>query len=363
MNKKEQLIYSLKLIQNIFSKSLLKSNIQLEFKIKKSSTMKRKKSKFCDTKKTDKYYMIPFQTFFLIFLSIIVYIVLIQLISYNHVFTLSDLYFLLLNQRTYLIKHYNYLRTLICYYAYRNSLDRIKEIYNHLQKDLKEALKKNQEIFDEIYKSIRNLNKEEKDIFNKLMNEDICDYLDQFVMQYNINCDDFADGIAHYGIYSSSIYTFQLILYIEMDLEKLLYNLDEKGYQYDEIRYRSDQINILYPEDKNLWEEYESMNPFLILNSDNFHSLALLIQQLIQSVSSSLCDFYKNRIIEIVDSLKIKIIMSQILFDSLLIIACYFFLIPRIIKKNREIKEEKNMLNIIPKNELDQILYNEEIRI
>ena len=55
--------------------------------------------------------------------------------------------------------------------------------------------------------------------------------------------------------------------------------------------------------------------------------------------------------------------MSQILFDSLLIIACYFFLIPRIIKKNREIKEEKNMLNIIPKNELDQILYNEEIRI
>ena len=345
------------------SKSLLKSNIQLEFKIKKSSTMKRKKPRFCDTKKTDKYYMIPFQTFFLIFLSIIVYIVLIQLISYNHVFTLSDLYFLLLNQRTYLIKHYNYLRTLICYYAYRNSLDRIKEIYNHLQKDLKEALKKNQEIFDEIYKSIRNLNKEEKDIFNKLMNEDICDYLDQFVMQYNINCDDFADGIAHYGVYSSSIYTFQLILYIEMDFEKLLYNLDEKGYQYDEIRYRSDQINILYPEDKNLWEEYESMNPFLILNSDNFHSLALLIQQLIQSVSSSLCDFYKNRIIEIVDSLKIKIIMSQILFDSLLIIACYFFLIPRIIKKNREIKEEKNMLNIIPKNELDQILYNEEIRI
>ncbi len=148
-----------------------------------------------------------------------------------------------------------------------------------------------------------------------------------------------------------------------MDFEKLLYNLDEKGYQYDEIRYRSDQINILYPEDKNLWEEYESMNPFLILNSDNFHSLALLIQQLIQSVSSSLCDFYKNRIIEIVDSLKIKIIMSQILFDSLLVIACYFFLIPRIIKKNREIKEEKNMLNIIPKNELDQILYNEEIRI
>ena len=325
--------------------------------------MKRKKPKFCDTKKTDKYYMIPFQTFFLIFLSIIVYIVLIQLISYNHVFTLSDLYFLLLNQRTYLIKHYNYLRTLICYYAYRNSLDRIKKIYNHLQKDLKEALKKNQEIFDEIYKSIRNLNKEEKDIFNKLMNGDICDYFDKFVMQYNINCDDFADGIAHYGIYSSSIYTFQLILYIEMDFEKLLYNLDEKGYQYDEIRYRSDQINILYPEDKNLWEEYESMNPFLILNSDNFHSLALLIQQLIQSVSSSLCDFYKNRIIEIVDSLKIKIIMSQILFDSLLVIACYFFLIPRIIRKNREIKEEKNMLNIIPKNELDQILYNEEIRI
>ena len=48
---------------------------------------------------------------------------------------------------------------------------------------------------------------------------------------------------------------------------------------------------------------------------------------------------------------------------GLLIIAYYFFLIPRILRKNNEIKEEKNMLKIIPKNELEQILMKEDIRI
>ena len=148
-----------------------------------------------------------------------------------------------------------------------------------------------------------------------------------------------------------------------MDLENLLYNLDKKGYKYNEIIFRSDQINILYPEDKNLWEEYESMNPILILNSDNYKSLAFLIQQLIQIASSYLSDYLKNKMIKIVDDIKIRIIFSQASIYALLIIACYFFLIPRILRKNDEMKEEKNMLKIIPKNELEQILIREDIRI
>jgi hypothetical protein len=250
-----------------------------------------------------------------------------------------------------------------CYYAHRNSINWINKRYNHLQNNLKQALEENQEKFKEIYLSLKKLNKKEQNIFNDLLNNDICKYINNYTKIYNYTCDDFADGIAHYGIYSSSIYAFQLILYLETDLENILYNLDEKGYQYDEIRYRSDQINILYPEDKNLWKEYESMNPFLILNSDNYHFLALLIQQLIHIASSYLSNYLKNKMVTIVDDIEIKIIFCQVSFYVLLIIAYYFFFIPRILRKNNEIKEEKNMLKIIPKNELEQILMKEDIRI
>ena len=344
--------------------SLLKQkNIQMEFKIRKNTTIKKKISKFCDIKKTDKFYMISFQVFIIIFFVIIIYIIFIQLSSYKYVFDLSDLYFLILNQRTYLIKYYNYFQTISFYYAYRNSLERINKIYNNLRNDLQTALEQNQIKFNEINRFLKKIYKKDQKIFDELLNKDVCNYIKNFQDIYNIKCDDFADGIAHYGMYSSSIYAFQLILYLEMDLENLLYNLDKKGYKYNEIIFRSDQINILYPEDKNLWEEYESMNPILILNSDNYKSLAFLIQQLIQLASSYLSDYLKNKMIKIVDDIKIRIIFSQASIYALLIIACYFFLIPRILRKNDEMKEEKNMLKIIPKNELEQILIREDIRI
>ena len=346
------------------SNSLLKqNNIQIEFKIRKNTTMKKTKTKFCDIKKTDKFYMVSFQFFIIILFSIILYIIFIQLFSYRYVFDLSNLYFLILNQRTFLIKYYNYFQTMSCYYAHRNSINWINKRYNHLQNNLKQALEENQEKFKEINLSLKKLNKKEQNIFNDLLNNDICEYINNYTKIYNYTCDDFADGIAHYGIYSSSIYAFQLILYLETDLENILYNLDKKGYQYDEIRYRSDQINILYPEDKNLWEEYESMNPFLILNSNNYHFLALIIQQLIHFASSYLSNYLKKKMVTIVDDIEIKIIFCQVSFYVLLIIAYYFFLIPRILRKNNEIKEEKNMLKIIPKNELEQILMKEDIRI
>ena len=67
--------------------------------------------------------------------------------------------------------------------------------------------------------------------------------------------------------------------------------------------------------------------------------------------------------LNIVDYIKIRIIFCQFFFYFLLVVACYFFLIPRILKKNEEMMEERNMLNIIPKNELEQILIKEDIRI
>ena len=299
----------------------------------------------------------------MIFICIITYIIIIQENNYQYVFTLSELYFLILNQRTFLIKYYNYFLTISCYYAHKNTNIRIKTIYNHLQKELKIAIKTNQDMFNDIFTVFKKTKDKEKKIFNELMNEDICKYINDFSKIYNVTCDDFADGIAHYGIYSSSIYAFQLILYSFLKLDNLLNKLENKGYKFDEIFYKSDSINELYPNDTNLWNEYENMNPILLMNEDYFHYLSLLIQQLIQSASSYLSSFYTDKMNQLINYVKIRIIISQIIFNVLLVVVSYFFLIPRILKKNEEMKEEKNMLKIIPKNELKQILIKEDIRI
>jgi hypothetical protein len=195
------------------------------------------------------------------------------------------------------------------------------------------------------------------------MYDDICQYIGDYLTKNNISCDDFADGIGHYGIISSSIYALQLVLYIQIDLENILYKGDKKGFIYNEILYRSDIINDLYPNDTSLWDEYEKLNPFLLLNSEHYHSLMLLIEQLIQSASMYLTNFFKTKMIDILENITIQIIICQLSFLILLILTIYFFLFPRILRKNEEITEEKNMLKIIPNNELEQLLIKENIKI
>ena len=315
-------------------------------------------------KKIDKFYIISYSCFIIIILIILFYIIIIQLISYQHIYNLSELYFLILNQRTYLIKYYNYLRTILCYYGFRYSIGLINKIYFFLKNDFKTVFHSNQLMFKTIYESFKKVNKNDKILFDKLINNNICEYISEFSKHYKVSCDEYADGISRYGIYSSSIYAYQIILYLFFELDNILNQLEIKGYKYNEVIQRSDIFNInFYPNDSSLWDDYKSLNPILLLNNQKTHDLVILIQQIIQGASSYLSSYYKKKMLNIVDYIKIRIIFCQFFFYFLLVVACYFFLIPRILKKNEEMMEERNMLNIIPKNELEQILIKEDIRI
>ena len=148
-----------------------------------------------------------------------------------------------------------------------------------------------------------------------------------------------------------------------MELENILFKGKKKGFLYNEVFYPSDIINQLYPNDTNLYNDYINLNPFLILNSYKYHNLNILVENLIQNSSGYLSDFLKEKMINVINSTQNQIIFFHIIFELLIIFAIYFFFLPNILKKNDEIREEKNMLKIIPKNELEQILIKENIRI
>ena len=152
------------------------------------------------------------------------------------------------------------------------------------------------------------------------------------------------------------------MIYLKNELEDIIIQGEKKGFKYDEIYYKSDNINDLYPKDKNLWNEYKSLNPFLLLNNNNSLYLTLIIQQITRKSLSGLRDKLRNKMVNIVNKIKNNIILSVFGFLFIFIFITIFILLPKIIIKNNEIIEEKNMLKIIPKNELKQILIQDDIK-
>ena len=345
------------------NKCLLKKNIKIDFEIRKNSILKQNKNKICDKKIIDNFYMVAYIIFSLILFGILIYLSIFQIMKYNHSYNLSTLYTNTVNHKNHLIKYYNYLRTIIIYNSYRNEKNKIGEIYEIMKLNMNNTFKTNQDKFIEIFESMNPLNNKEKEKLNNIINEDICEYLNLNNTYYTISCDELGDGIGHYGLYATSIYTFQLIINLEMELENILFKGKKKGFLYNEVFYPSDIINQLYPNDTNLYNDYINLNPFLILNSYKYHNLNILVEDLIQNSFGYLSDFLKEKMINVINSTQNQIIFFHIIFELLIIFAIYFFFLPNILKKNDEIREEKNMLKIIPKNELEQILIKENIRI
>ena len=331
--------------------------------INKSNSIKKIEKKcIFDMKRIDNNYLIYLSIPIIIFIIIFCLIIIYQINKYKYIYDLSQIYFMILSHRTYVVKYYNYIKTIMCYYAHKETNIIIKNVYYELEKSLKKSLTINQEMFDKVFNLLKYLKKDEIKLFNEIMFGDICSYIEDYTNLYNITCNEIGDGIAHYGYYSSIIYAFQLMIYLENYLEDIIIQGKKKGFKYDEIYYKSDYINDLYPKDKNLWNEYKSLNPFLLLNNNNSLYLTLIIQQITRKSLSGLRDELRNKIVNIINKIKNNIILSIFGFLFIFIFFTIFILFPKIIIKNNEIIEEKDMLKIIPKNELKQILIQEDIK-
>ena len=330
----------------------------LEFESINNTIRKKNKKKF-NFNKIDFNYLFYFSIPIIFLIIILLFIIIEQMSQFMYIHYLSKYYFFLLNQNSFILKNYNYFRTLLCYYAYIETNEQIKNINNSLYKfDMFEL---NQNLFNDIYNSMKKCKNDEIEIFNEIIFDDICSLYDKNFNLTNITCDDIGDGILHYGIYSISIYILQLIVYLMNYLKFIIEKGKLKGFKYDEILYSSNKFNNLYPENESLWEEYESLNPFLVINHENNYYLSFIIGNIIKEAFDKLSSFIINKIIDIIQNLKKKMIFCQILLLFIFILNTLFFLFPRIIRKNNEMSEEKNMLKIIPKKELEEILIKEDI--
>jgi hypothetical protein len=251
---------------------------------------------------------------------------------------------------------------MLIYFGQRKTNYLIKNTFNELKTFSDNLLEKNQELWNIIFNDLFFLKKNELELFNTIVFGNICSYFQNYSNSYQVSCEQIGDGIANYGLYTTSIYCFQLILYLQNNLEKILEEGEKKGYKYDEIYYKSDSINELFPEDKNLWEDYKSLNPFLLINNKKVHDLTILIQQITRNAFTGLRVMLRNKMNQIVLKVKENILFFAIGLFVILTSSTIILIIPKIVRKNIELIEEKNMLKIIPKNELELILIKEGIK-
>ena len=164
------------------------------------------------------------------------------------------------------------------------------------------------------------------------------------------------NNICKYGLISITIYILQSI----MELLKLTkYNIDlgkNKNYTYSELFYGSDYYIDFHPENKSLWEEYESLDPFNIINNYLMKNLTVLIENVHTASISSILEFIEKDFINSFNKIKKIIIVFSICFYILFVFIIFLYTIPYILRKNVEINKKRKMLILIPKDILPEII-------
>ena len=107
-------------------------NKKIQHGIEKRKT-KESNNKIFSKTRLDKNYMYSFSIPIFIYIIILIYIIIFQIKQYKNEFELSNLYFLLLNHRSFYVKYYNYIKTMLIYFGQRKTNYLIKNTFNKLK--------------------------------------------------------------------------------------------------------------------------------------------------------------------------------------------------------------------------------------
>jgi hypothetical protein len=140
---------------------------------------------------------------------------------------------------------------------------------------------------------------------------------------------------------------------------KSLKNLNiafEKGFLYSELFYGTKLYVNYTPSDESIIEEYNSLDPFELFNSDIMNHLIILNDNVFKYCIRDATNIVTNDINNIGHHIEILLKCLIILYVTLFLLFNCFYVIPNIIKKNNNINKKRKMLLIIPKNVLLDII-------
>ena len=299
---------------------------------------------------------IIFEIVFILILSIIL-IILICIVnnSYKYYQIYADLNFIIIFEETMLFIAINLIKIGIVESGNFSSYEKYQN-YVNLIPEMTKNYSKIKEIEDKIHSTViqYNLPGNSSNILYSYATNNLCNFLQNFSIENNISCTDFAYNISNFGL--STIHSFYFNSLIESGF--ICINLAEKAIlegnlYYDKYYGTSNYVDIYDNED------YAKNNPFSAINFDGLRDSNVIFSKLLNPLTNYLIFIIFQNITQYDEDLKILIVIIMIIFYAVVLLTYFIFIFPFIFKENKDLNKTKIILGVIPKIVLYEIIKTE----
>ena len=315
-------------------------------------------------KKSKKFIIISF-IHSSILLLIILFLNLMLMNYFNKIYHYINIYYLTLSFKIEYVVFYNYLRLYVAYGQYSTLITSIKNKINYLNNNICDSYKILDQQLNYLYDNITKygLPSNSYKHYQDFLQESACIYIENFLATYNKTCSSIGDNIINYGIKNMMIYYLNTIQNLLENINNTLNYITKNFYSYFELYY-GNYVYDIYTQSNTVEDEedYNKNNPFNYLNSEEMKTIYILNENVLKEAISNVTNILAEDINNLFNHIKIFIIILLIIFYFMFFLFFLFFYLPDILKKNKEITKTRNMLNIIPKDLLYNILLNEKTK-
>ena len=248
------------------------------------------------------------------------------------------------------------------YIAYKSSHLEILFI-NKISEDLKERFDR---IFYDHSKIIKEMNmnvdknflsKRTKNFYKKIQLKSLCSYLEDYINNNGGSCDSFGFGIAKYGLNSITTYILHSMVNLFYEVLHITSVSESKGFLYSEIFYGTEfYYNFSKDIPESQIEEYNKYEPFSLFNNNVMRHLIILNDNIFKVCIDDASNLVKEDIQNVGNNIINLLIYLFIIYCCFLFCFILFYVIPDVIKKNKNINKRRKLLMIIPKKVLLDII-------
>ena len=317
---------------------------------------------FVKDKKNLKQMGIIYFFYIIILIFILISIMIKSKKLYYQIYHSIQLYFVIISHKTVLINLYNYLIIFLIYYPSLSEEENMKSNFDYFSSYFSNIYDFHKTYKDEIINKINSygfgLNSSE--VYKRICENTLCDFFISYEESYNVSCQNLSNNVSSYGLDSIMVFYIHSMSTIFINFKNNMEIINNYGFKYNEQLYGTELYKNLTPSDQEMLKKYDELNPFNIINGDEMRDLntisEVIFKQAFEYISNSIFDDIER----IFDNINYFLFTLMFVFFLVVVIFNFIYYFPFLFKKNKEIKQVRHMLLIIPKDVLYKLLIQED---
>ena len=198
------------------------------------------------------------------------------------------------------------------------------------------------------------------EVYKRICENTLCDFFISYEESYNVSCQNLSNNVSSYGLDSIMVFYIHSMSTIFINFKNNMEIIHNYGFKYNEQLYGTELYKNLTPTDPEILKKYDELNPFNIINGDEMRDLntisEVIFKQAFEYISNSIFDDIER----IFDNINYFLFTLMFVFFLVVVIFNFIYYFPFLFKKNKEIKQVRHMLLIIPKDVLYKLLIQED---